>query len=164
MKYLALFLAVSITTAATSRATDNAGRWTIDSPDRTITWKPWHQNSQFGYRFRTGDRYLGHVMWEHYLCFGEPRFSVKTIKLFMIHLANQDCLGDVVIDPILRYAIFKITNSNMTAHKGVWSWIAEEVDYSDSAPLAIIHPSAVAVSAAEALFGSETLIPPSRRK
>jgi hypothetical protein len=68
--------------------------------------------------------------WEHYLCFGEPRFSVKTIKLFMIHLANQDGLGDVVISPTLRYAILKITNNNMTAHKGVWNWIAEEVDYS----------------------------------
>ena len=151
MKYLALFFAVSITTAATSRATDNERRWTIDRPDQTITWKPWHQNSQFEYRFCTGDRYLGHVMWEHYLCFWEPRFSVKTIKLFMIHLANQDGLGDVVISPILRYAILKITNSNMTAHKGVWSWIAEEVDYSRVKSIysafGYSPPSAVAVSA-----------------
>jgi hypothetical protein len=48
----------------------------------------------------------------------------------MIHLANQDGLGDVVISPILRYAILKITNSNMTAHKGVWTRMAEQVDYS----------------------------------
>jgi hypothetical protein len=47
----------------------------------------------------------------------------------MIHLANQDGLGDVVISRTLRYAILKITNNNMTAHKGVWNWIAEEVDY-----------------------------------
>jgi hypothetical protein len=143
MKYLALFVAVSMTTAATSQATDNTRRWTIDRPDRTITWRPWHRNSQFEYRFRTGDRYLGHVMWEHYLCFGETRFSDKTIKLFMIRLANQEGLGDVVISPRLRYAILKITNNKMTAHEGVWSWIAEEVDYSKVKSIqrlrAIIH-------------------------
>jgi hypothetical protein len=143
MKYLAFFLAVSIATAATSRATDNAGRWTIDSPDRTITWKPWHQIPELEYRFRTGDRYLGHAIWEHYLGFAEFRSSAKAIKLIMIHLANEDGLGDAMICPGLRYAIFKITNGNMTAHKGVWSWIAQEVDDSKvnslESPLAFIH-------------------------
>jgi hypothetical protein len=34
---------------------------------------------------------------------------------------------DVVIAPGRRYAIVKVTNSNMTAHKGRWSWTAEDV-------------------------------------
>jgi hypothetical protein len=112
----------------------------FNGPDRTITWKPWHQMPELEYQFRTGDRYLGHTMWEHYLGFEEFRSSAKTIKLTMIHLANADGLGDAMICHGSRYAIFKITNGNMTGHKGVWSWIAQEVDDSKvnslSSPLA----------------------------
>jgi hypothetical protein len=129
MKYFALFLAVSITTGATSQTTDNARRWPVDRPDRTITWKPWHQNSQFEYRFRTGDRYLGHRVWEHYLLFEEQQSSEKLIKFSMIHLAQGHGLDNVVVRPGLRYAIFEVTNSNMTAHKGVWSWTAQELKH-----------------------------------
>jgi hypothetical protein len=32
-----------------------------------------------------------------------------------------------VIRPGLRYAIVKVTNDTMTAHKGMWSWTAQEV-------------------------------------
>jgi hypothetical protein len=94
----------------------------------TITWKPWHQDSQFGYRCRTGDRYLGHCVWEHYLAFEEYRFSGEAIKLYMIRLADEDIEENAVIRPGLRYAIFKITNESMTAHKGKWSWTAQRGD------------------------------------
>jgi hypothetical protein len=46
-------------------------------------------------------------------------------------LAYEDGLGDAKIYPGLRYAIFKITNAKMTAHKGRWGWIAQEVDNSE---------------------------------
>jgi hypothetical protein len=44
----------------------------------------------------------------------------------MISLAGE-LVPDVVIAPGRRYAIVKVTNSNMTAHKGRWSWTAQEV-------------------------------------
>src|SRR6266481_1592553 len=114
MKYVALLLfALSLeATAATQGA------------DRTITWHPWQEWADF--RVRTGDRYLGHERWEHYLGFELYRPSTKKIKISMIHLAMES-VPDVVIAPGRRYAIVKVTNSNMTAHKGRWSWIASEM-------------------------------------
>ena len=92
--------------------------------DRTITWQPWQEWADF--RVRTGDRYLGGERWEHYLAFGLYRPSAKRIKISMIYLDTE--LGpDVEIAPGRRYAIVKITNSNMTAHKGPWSWTAQEM-------------------------------------
>ena len=83
--------------------------------DRTITWHPWQQWT--GFRVRTGDRYLGDTCWEHYLAFGLYRPSTKEIKISMIYLATE-LMPDVEIAPGRRYAIVKVTNSNMTAHKG----------------------------------------------
>ena len=87
--------------------------------DRTITWRPWQQNPTDEFRFRTGDRYLGRVVWEHYLGFEQLRTSSKAIKLSMIRLAKEELGEEVVLRPGSRYAIFKITNGTMTAHKGV---------------------------------------------
>jgi len=95
--------------------------------DRSITWGPWQQNPKDEFRFRTGDRYLGHAVWEHYLGFEQFRTSSKAIKLSMIRLGDEDVREEVVIRPGFRYAILKITNGTMTAHKGVWSWTAREV-------------------------------------
>jgi hypothetical protein len=92
--------------------------------DRTITWQPWLEWAQF--RVRTGDRYLGGTRWEHYLGFELYRPSTKKIKISMISLAGE-LVPDVAIAPGRRYAILKVTNSNMTAHKGRWSWTADEV-------------------------------------
>jgi len=65
----------------------------------------------------------------------------------MIHLANEDGFGEVVIGPELPYAIFKISNGNTTARKGVWSWSAQEVYYRKFNP----HPrAAVAVNSINA--------------
>jgi len=44
----------------------------------------------------------------------------------MIYLARE-LVPDVVIAPGRRYAVVKVTNSNMTAHEGRWSWTAQEV-------------------------------------
>jgi hypothetical protein len=95
--------------------------------DRTITWGPWQQKPADEFRFRTGDRYLGHAVWEHYLGFEQFRTSSKAIKLSMIRLGNEDVREEVVIRPGFRYAILKTTNGTMTAHKGVWNWTAQEV-------------------------------------
>ena len=95
--------------------------------DRSITWGPWQQNPKDEFRFRTGDRYLGHAVWEHYLGFEQFRTSSKAIKLSMIRLGDEDVREEVVIRPGFRYAILKITNGTMTARKGVWSWTAQEV-------------------------------------
>jgi len=95
-------------------------------PDRTITWRPWQQSPECDFRFRIGDRYLGHGEWEHYLGFWQNTASIKAIKLFMIRLGNEHIPEDVVIRPGLRYAIVKVTNGTMTAHKGAWSWTAQE--------------------------------------
>ena len=100
--------------------------------DHTFTWRPWHQGPQGEYLFRTGDRYLGHRVWEHYLGFEEPQPSAKLIKLSLIHLANQDVREDVVIRPGLRYAILKVTDGAMTVHNGLWSWTVQEVDQKNS--------------------------------
>jgi len=113
MKYFVFLLfALSLETVATSRGAD-----------RTITWHPWQQWAEF--RVRTGDRYLGGERWEHYLAFGLYRPSAKRIKISMIYLATE-FLSDVEIAPGRRYAIVKVTNSNMTAHKGRWSWTAQD--------------------------------------
>ena len=114
MKYVALILvALSLEAHA---ATQGA--------DRTITWRPWQEWAEF--RVRTGDRYLGHERWEHYLGFELYRPSAKKIKISMIYLATQS-VPDVVIAPGRRFAIVKVTNSTMTARKGRWSWITQEL-------------------------------------
>jgi hypothetical protein len=92
--------------------------------DRTITWRPWQERAEF--RVRTGDRYLGNQRWEHYFGFELYRTSTKKIKISMIHLATES-VPDVVLAPGRRYAIVKVTNSTMTARKGRWSWIAQEI-------------------------------------
>jgi hypothetical protein len=132
MNYCALFLFVlSTLSAAASPPTVRhyeSFREAFKGPDRTITWRPWHQSPEGNFRFRTGDRYLGGQVWEHYLGFEQQRTSIKAIKLSMIRLGSEDVREDVVIRPVLRYAIVKVTNGTMTAHKGVWSWTAQEVD------------------------------------
>jgi hypothetical protein len=95
--------------------------------DRTITWGPWQHNPKDEFRFRTGDRYLGHAVWEHYLGFEQFRTSSRAIKLSKIRLRDEDVREEVVIRPGFRYAIFKNNNGAMTAHTGVWSWTAQEV-------------------------------------
>jgi hypothetical protein len=100
---------------------------TFNGPDRTITWRPWQQNAGNDFRFRTGDRYLGRAVWEHYLGFEERRTSSKAIKLSMIRLGNRDVGEEAVLRPGSRYAILKVTNGTMTARKGVWGWTAQEV-------------------------------------
>ena len=102
-------------------------RKTFNGADRTITWRPWQQNVNDDFRFRTGDRYLGRAVWEHYLGFEQHRTSSKTIKLSMIRLGDEDAGEESILRPGSRYAIFKITNRTMTVHKGVWSWSAKEV-------------------------------------
>jgi hypothetical protein len=114
MKYFAIFLlALSLEAHA---ATQGA--------DRTITWRPWQEWAEF--RVRTGDRYLGNQRWEHYLGFELYRPSAKKIRISMIYLVTES-VPDVVIAPGRRYAIVKVTNSTMTARKGRWSWIAQEM-------------------------------------
>ena len=114
VKYFAILLLAlsSAANAATQRA------------DRTITWRPWQEWAEF--RVRTGDRYLGGERWEHYLGFELCRPSNKKIKVAMISLAGE-LVPDVVIAPGRRYAILKVTNSKMTAHKGQWSWTAQQI-------------------------------------
>jgi hypothetical protein len=129
MNYFALFVFVlSTMSGAQAVGQDESTRRAFNGPDRTITWRPWHQSPQGEYRFRTGDRYLGRGVWEHYLGFEQHRSSAKAIKLSMIHLGNEDVQGEVIIGPGSRYAILKVTNGTMTARKGVWSWTAQEVD------------------------------------
>ena len=92
--------------------------------DRTITWHPWQELIEF--RVRTGDRYLGGGRWEHYLGFELYRPNAKKINISMISLAGE-FVPDVMIAPGRRSAILEVTNSNMTAHKGGWSWTAQEI-------------------------------------
>jgi hypothetical protein len=130
MKYFAPFLLI-LSILPASAIPRNAkfippGK-TFDGADRIITWRPWQQNAKDEFRFRRGDRYLGRAVWEHYLGFEQNRTSSKAIKLSMIRLGNEDVGEEAVIRPGSRYAIFKITNGTMTAHKGVWSWTAQEV-------------------------------------
>jgi hypothetical protein len=131
MHYFALFLLVlsTLSAAATSPSARQYKSTTenLDGADRTITWRPWQQSPGGDFSFRTGDRYLGHAQWEHYLGFEQHPDSNKAIKLSMIRLGNEDVREEVVIRRGSRYAILKITNGTMTAHKGVWSWTAEEI-------------------------------------
>jgi hypothetical protein len=111
--FIFLLLVLFLGSAAASRGADC-----------TITWHPWRTWGEV--RVRTGDRYLGGERWEHYLGFELFRPSTKKIKISMISLGGEPVHG-VVIAPGRRYGIIKITNSAMTAHKGRWSWTAEEV-------------------------------------
>ena len=95
--------------------------------DRTITWRPWQQNENDEFRFRTGDRYLWRAVWEHYFGFEQLRTSSETIKLSTIRLGNEDVGEEALLRPGSRYAIFKVTNGTVTAGEGVWSWTAQEV-------------------------------------
>ena len=45
----------------------------------------------------------------------------------MIRLGSEKVREEVVIRPGLRYAKVKVTNDTVTAHKGIWSWTAQEV-------------------------------------
>jgi hypothetical protein len=129
MNYFAFFVFVLLAMCAAPSTAQADSRWQrFNGPDHTITWGPWRQKPECEYRFRTGDRYLGNRTWEHYLAFEEHRFSNEAIKLYMIGLANEHIGEEVVICPGLRYAIFKVTNGSMTAHKGPWTWTAEAVD------------------------------------
>jgi hypothetical protein len=134
MSYSALLLFfLSILTATASSPTVRhyaSSSAAPKGPDRTITWRPWHESQGSDFRFRTGDRYLGGQSWEHYLAFEQYRTGGKATKLSMIRLGSDGVPEDVVIRPGLRYAIVKVTNGTMTARKGVWSWTAQEVDYS----------------------------------
>jgi hypothetical protein len=130
MKYFTpVLLVLSIlSTTAIAQNTEFISRGkAFNGPDRTITWRPWQQSPENELRFRTGDRYLGRAVWEHYLGFEQHRTSSKAIKLSMIRLRDQDVGEEAVLRPGSRYAIFKVLNGTMTARKGVWSWIAQEV-------------------------------------
>jgi hypothetical protein len=131
MNYFALFLFFLTTVSAMALPPTvrhyKSSREASNGPDRTITWKPWHQSPEGDFRFREGDRYLGGQVWEHYLAFELHSASSGAIKLSMIHLGSGDVAEDVVIRPGLRYAIVKVTNDKMTAHKGTWSWTAQEI-------------------------------------
>jgi len=132
MNYFALFFFVSSTLCAMGMPPTvrhyESSKETFTGPDQTITWRPWKKSPDGDFRFRTGDRYLGHGEWEHYLGFEQSPASSKAIKLSMIRLGSASLKEDVMIRPGLRYAIVKVTNDAMTAHKGVWSWTAQEVD------------------------------------
>jgi hypothetical protein len=131
MKYFALFLFIfsSFSGAAPAPTVRHyrSSREAFNGPDRTITWRAWEEASGGEFRVRTGDRYLGGRVWEHYLGFEQDRASVKPIKLSMIRLGSEEVAEEVVIRPGLRYAIVKITNGTMTTHKGTWTWTAGEV-------------------------------------
>ena len=131
MTYFAFFLfavtTVSVTAMPPTVRHYKSSRETFNGPDRTITWRPWHNSSNGFLRIRTGDRYLGGQVWEHYLGFELQQTPIKTIKLSMIRLGSEDIPEEVVIRPGLRYAIVKVTNDMMTAHTGTWSWAAQEV-------------------------------------
>jgi hypothetical protein len=131
MKYFGVFLFVlSTLSAAASPPTVRhyrSSREAFNGPDRTITWRAWKEASGGEFRVRTGDRYLGGQVWEHYLGFEQYPGSVKQINLSSIRLGSEVVPENVMIRPGLRYAIVKITNGTMTAHKGMWSWTAEEV-------------------------------------
>ena len=99
--------------------------------DRTITWQAWKEVPGCTFRVRTGDRYLGGQEWEHYLCFEQHPGQAKAIKLSLIRLSSES-VEDVVLRPGSRYGILKVTNNKMTAHKGAWSWIAQEVFKEDA--------------------------------
>jgi hypothetical protein len=114
MKYFAILLFALFLEATAAK----------QGADRTITWRPWQEWAE--YRVRIGDRYLGGERWEHYLGFELYKPNAKKIKISMIYLAGE-AVPDVVIAPGRRYAIVKVTNSKMTAHKGRWNWTAQEM-------------------------------------
>jgi hypothetical protein len=122
---LLLILSILPISARPPNTQFNSGK-KFSGADRTITWGPWQQNPADEFRFRTGDRYIGRAVWEHYLGFEQLRTSSKAIKLSMIRLGDEHVREEVVIRPGFRYAILKITNHTMTARKGVWSWTAQE--------------------------------------
>ena len=101
MKYFALFLFVWSTLSASATPTTvrhyKSSREAFEGPDRTITWRPWQQSPEGSFRFRTGDRYLGGQVWEHYLGFELYRASAKPIKLSMIRLESEEVPEEVVI-------------------------------------------------------------------
>jgi hypothetical protein len=120
----AVFLFVPWTVSATTLAAERPHvRYykSFNGPDQTITWQAWKGVPGGAFRWRTGDRYLGGEQWEHYLCFEQHPEQAKVIKLSMIQL-DSESVEDVVLRPGLRYAILKVTNHMMTAHKGVWKW------------------------------------------
>jgi hypothetical protein len=100
-------------------------RQRVEGPDRTITWRRWQEKPGANFRVRTGDRYLGHGKWQHYLVFEENRACTKRIRFSLILLASEP-VADVETAPGSRYAIATITNGVMTARKGIWSWTAQE--------------------------------------
>jgi hypothetical protein len=123
----AVFLFLPLTMSATTFAAERPHiRYykSFKGPDRTITWQAWQEVPGGAFRWRTGDRYLGGEQWEHYLCF--QRHPAQA-KVSMIHL-DSESVEDVVLRPGLRYAILKVTNHMMTAHKGVWKWTAREYE------------------------------------
>jgi hypothetical protein len=129
MKFFAplVLLAILCASAIARNAQFISPGKTFNGPDRTITWRPWQQNENDEFRFRTGDRYLGRAVWEHYLGFEQLRTSSEAIKLSTIRLGNEDVGEEALLRPGSRYAIFKVTNGTMTAREGVWSWTAQEV-------------------------------------
>ena len=131
MNYFALFLfaftTISVAAMPPTVRQYKSSREAFEGPDRTITWRAWHQSPKGDFRFREGDRYLGGQVWEHYLAFELHSASPGAIKLSMIHLGSGDIAEDVAIRPGLRYAIVKVTNDTMTAHKGTWSWTAQQI-------------------------------------
>ena len=131
MNYFALFFFVLSTLSASATPPTvrhyKSSREAFEGPDRTITWRAWKEASGGDFRVRTGDRFLGGQVWEHYLAFELHSASPGEIKLSMIHLGSGDVAEDAVIRPGLRYAIVKVTNDTMTAHKGTWSWTAQQI-------------------------------------
>ena len=130
MKYFTpVLLVLSIlSTTAIAQNTEFISRGkAFNGPDRTITWRPWQQSPENELRFRTGDRYLGRAVWEHYLGFEQNRSSSNAIKLSRIRLENQDVGEEAILQAGSRYAIFKVLNGTMTSHKGVWTWTAQEI-------------------------------------
>src|ERR1700733_13610328 len=131
MKYFALFLfvfgTVSVDAVPPSVRHYPSSREVFNGPDHTITWRAWKETSGGAFRVRTGDRYLGGQVWEHYLGFEQDRASMNPIQFSMIRLGSEIVPEEVVIRPGLRYAIVKVTNGTMTAHKGTWSWTAQQL-------------------------------------
>jgi hypothetical protein len=141
-KYLAAFMLFSLTVAPNafgaqrplpppgmppSVSEETKGyRQKLEGPDQTITWKRWQEMPGGDFRFRTGDRYLGHGKWQHYLVFEQNRACSKRIRFSLIHLASER-VADAETSPRSRFAIVVITNGVMTARKGLWSWTAQEV-------------------------------------
>lgn len=137
MNYFAIFLLFPLALAIPATAADRpapetspsneSSKVTFRGPDRTITWRDWKETPGGEFRVRTGDRYLGGQVWEHYLGFEQHPASGKAIKLSLFHLASEYVDEVVFLRPGTRYAIVKVTNGSMTARKGVWNWTAQEV-------------------------------------